>query len=87
MANQRPSSGGADRLDRLVTVGFVIVGAVLFVVAIEGTVAGWGDLQLAVAAAEDRPRSRVVLQTLNREILAAFVGAVLFASGVLRWRQ
>lgn len=87
MADQRPSPGGSDRLDRLVTVGFVIVGAVLLVVAIEGAVTGWGDLQLAVAAADDRPPSRVILQALNREILAAFVGAVLLASGVLRWRQ
>lgn len=81
------SAGEKERHERLVTVAFVILGALFLLAAVYGTFVGLADLQLALAAAEERPPSRVVMHELNREILAAFVGAVFFASGVLRWRD
>lgn len=76
-----------ERTERYVTIGFVIVGTIFLAIALYSAM---GQYEAAVAAWEDPgdlAPSRAVLHELNVQILTGFIGAVLLASGVIRWRE
>lgn len=87
MSDQPEREGLSDRQERIITAAFVIVGALFLLLAIYSTAGQLEAVQAAIDAAEDTPPSRVVLQELNQEILAGFIGVILLASGVLRWHE
>lgn len=87
MGESEQPEWATERVERWVTVVFVILGLAFLVGAVY---LAHGQFDVAVAAWNDpgdRAPSRAVMAALNRAILAGFIGAVLFASGVLRWRE
>lgn len=87
MEENSPSTRRDERYERLITIAFIGFGGLLLTAAAYWTATRLGDIGPVLAGAGGRPVSRALLQEFNREILAAFVGAVFFASGALRWRE
>ena len=76
-----------ERTEYYITIGFVLIGAGFLVGAF---VTGVGQLEVATEAWNnpgDRDPLMAVIHELNHQVLAFFIGAILFASGVLRWRE
>lgn len=87
MADDARPDWASDRTEFYITIGFIIVGAIVVLAALYSAV---GQYEAVVAAWEDPgdvAPSRAVMHALNHEILAGFIGAVLLASGILRWRE
>lgn len=87
MSEDAQPSGPTDRQELIITVVFLFTGLVFLGIALYSAGGQWTEVQAALAATTDTPPSRVILEELNREILAIFIGSVLFASGVFRWRE
>lgn len=73
-----------EQTERYITIGFVFVGAILLLVAFASTISQWDAVVTAWDSPGERAPSRAVMHAINVEILTAFIGAVLFSSGMLR---
>lgn len=85
MTNDVRPDWASERTERIITIAFIVVGSVFLIAAV---VSAYSQLESVIYVWENpegMAPSRAVMHKLSHELLAGFIGAVLVASGVLRW--